>query len=98
MEERILFVHSLFKSIGEKKVTKEEAYTLYVGYRPGEKMDNGIIKPPTDLLTVEVYLLKLTEKGYFEQVVIPWGNSGRVSQFVYFVTSKGFTFSNRKRK
>lgn len=98
LEERFPYVQSLFESIGTLTVTKEEAYTRYVGYRPGEKMDDGVVKPPTDLSTVEAYLLALTENGYFEQVVIPLGESQRVSQFAYFVTTKGFTFLNRRKK
>lgn len=90
-------VHSLLRAVGEGKLTKEQVYQNYLGYRPGEKPEEAS-RPPVDLLTIEEYLLRLADSFFIEQSVVPWGNSGRVSQFVYSLDKKGRNLLNPKKK
>ena len=90
-------VHSLLMAVGEGQSTKEQVYQKYCGYRPGDK-SVGTGTSLVDLLTIEEYLRNLADSFFIKQSVIPWGDSGRVSKFVYSLDTKGRNLLNRKKK
>lgn len=97
IEDKIPFVHSLLEAIGESSMTKEQICQKYKGYRPGDKKAKPVAMTSDDLRKVEVYLLTLADNFYIKQDVASWGNSGKVSQFVYSIDRKGRDFLNNKK-